>query len=102
MAAQITRSAPPCGSAKPKMADEVLSQVIEVFEAMDGLERVFTVTDEPGSELARGMIDKAFLQKHVTDFEQAFYVCGPEAMVEDVSAHLEDLGADPESLVFEE
>lgn len=72
------------------------------FEAAKGLDCVFTVTEQPGSELARGMIDKALLEKYVSSFDQAFYVCGPPGMVEDVSACLEQLGAKPDSIVFEE
>lgn len=72
------------------------------FEAADGLECLFTVTDQPDSQLARGKIDKAFLEQHVAGFDQEFYVCGPPEMVEDVSACLEELGADPDSVVFEE
>jgi len=72
------------------------------FESLDGLQCLFTVTDEPGSALARGMVDKAFLQEHVGDFDQAFYVCGPPKMVEEVSRHLEELGAEPDAIVFEE
>jgi ferredoxin-NADP reductase len=72
------------------------------FEAADGLRCLFTVTDEPGSPLALGVIDKAFLQKHVGEFDQKFYVCGPPKMVEDISRHLEDLGAAPDAITFEE
>ncbi|TPW26105.1 hypothetical protein FJU11_16245 [Pararhizobium mangrovi] len=39
-----------------------------------------------------------FLEKHVSDFNQHFYVCGPDEMVESVS----HLGADPDGLVFED
>ena len=72
------------------------------FEAMEGLRCVFTVTDQPGSDLSEGRIDKAFLKKHVPDFDREFYVCGPPEMVEDVSASLEALGAKPDSIVFED
>lgn len=74
----------------------------EEFEATEGLESLFTVTDQPGSELARGKIDRSFLEKHVSGFDQEFYVCGPPQMVKDVSASLEELGANPDSIVFEE
>lgn len=72
------------------------------FEAMDGLDCLFTVTDQPDSELARGMIDKSFLKQHLDDFSQNFYVCGPPEMVEAISGHLKDLGADPDGITFEE
>ena len=71
------------------------------FERADGLDCLFTVTDQPGSSLARGMIDKNFLEKHVADFGQEFYICGPPKMVEEISEQLQSLGADPDSLTFE-
>lgn len=73
----------------------------EEFEAMPGLDSFFTVTEEPDSRLARGMIDKGFLESHITDFDQKFYVCGPPKMVKDLSRTLEELGADTKSIVFE-
>ena len=72
------------------------------FEGMQDLDCLFTVTDEPGSALAHGLVDKGFLEKHVSDFGQKFYVCGPPQMVEDVSKALGELGADAKSIVFEE
>ena len=72
------------------------------LESADELECVFTVTDQPGSDMALGRIDKEFLAKHVSNFNQEFYVCGPPGMVEDVSDSLERLGAKAESIVFEE
>ncbi len=72
------------------------------FDAMEDLECLFTVTDEPGSDLARGKIDKAFLETHVKDFSQPFYVCGPPEMISDVTDALKELGADPDSVVLEE
>ncbi|MFC4874915.1 FAD-binding oxidoreductase [Negadavirga shengliensis] len=50
----------------------------------------------------RGLIDKAYLQKMINDFRsQHFYLCGPPAFMEVVQGALRDLGADPDSLVFE-
>lgn len=72
------------------------------FEAAEGLDCVFTVTDQPESELARGTIDKDVLEKYVSSFDQAFYVCGPPKMVEDISSCLEALGAEPDAIVFED
>jgi len=72
------------------------------FIAAEGLRCIFTVTDEPGSPLALGMIDKPFLEKHIDDFGQYFYVCGPPPMVEDVTKHLQGLGAAADTVVIEE
>lgn len=72
------------------------------FEAADGLKCIFTVTEQPSSSLLGGLVDKNFLEKHVDDFEQKFYVCGPPQMIEDVTDALKDLGADVDSITFEE
>lgn len=48
-----------------------------------------------------GRIDKEYLQQHVDDFHKPFYVCGPDAMIQDINGILTSLGADAESLVFE-
>ncbi|WEK04099.1 MAG: FAD-binding oxidoreductase [Candidatus Devosia phytovorans] len=71
------------------------------FEAMDGLETLWTVTGDPKSKLLQERIDTAFLKTHVTDFSQNFYLCGPEAMVADLRASLEELGANVSSVTWE-
>ena len=53
----------------------------------------------PGHEYGR--IDRAFLEKHVQDFSQDFYICGPDPMIQAVGKSLEQLGAKPEAIVFE-
>lgn len=72
------------------------------FEAMEGQDCLFAVTDEPDSPLARGLIDKAFLKRHVSDFSQPFYVCSPPKMVEAMTDALKELGVDPESVLLED
>ena len=74
----------------------------EEWEGMEGLRVIFTVTDQPDSQYETARIDAAFLKRHVDDFDQQFYVCGPDAMVEELSGVLEDLGADPDGITFEE
>lgn len=71
------------------------------FELMSGLRTIFTLTGETHPNLEQGRIDRAFLEKHIDDFSQHFYVCGPDAMVNDIKGHLDSLGAETESLVFE-
>lgn len=74
----------------------------EEFEAMDGLETLYVLSGEDKEGFENGRIDKAFLERHVSDFGQHFYVCGPDKMVESINDALKDLGADPDGLVFEE
>ncbi|MGM0588083.1 MAG: FAD-binding oxidoreductase [Bacteroidota bacterium] len=75
----------------------------EEFEELLGDQFINVITDQESSDYyIDGFIDKAYLEEHIDDFDQHFYVCGPMQMVMDLSKHLEDLGADPEGIVFEE
>lgn len=58
-----------------------------------------TETAAPGYEQRR--VDRAFLEAHISDFNQHFYVCGPPPFMEAVNAALAGLGASAENLVFE-
>jgi ferredoxin-NADP reductase len=49
-----------------------------------------------------GRIDMEFLKENITDFSQKFYVCGPDPMVKGISQLLEQLGAEPDAITFEE
>ena len=46
-------------------------------------------------------IDRNFLIENIVDFSQNFYVCGPDNLVKDIIKNLIDLGAEPETLIFE-
>lgn len=49
----------------------------------------------------KGPIGKDFLVREITDFTRPFYVCGPDKMVADINGLLTELGANPETIVFE-
>jgi ferredoxin-NADP reductase len=72
------------------------------WEEMNGLKTVFTVTDDDASDLPNAMIDKGFLQNHLSRFDQTFYLCGPRGFVKDVRKALKSLGADADKIVTEE
>jgi len=75
------------------------------WEAMEdeGLDLWLLVTDEPGSALSHRMLDQDALAGRFPDAaEQRFYLCGPQPMVEDLTAALKALGADPEAITLEE
>jgi ferredoxin-NADP reductase len=61
----------------------------------------YIVTDENNPQFGKKYIDKEFLVSKVNDFKRPFYVCGPDKMVSDITGILTELGADPESVVFE-
>ena len=52
-------------------------------------------------EFAKKYIDREFLVSEIKDFKRPFYVCGPDKMISDITGILTELGADPESVVFE-
>lgn len=63
---------------------------------------LLTFTEETVEGAEKGRVDKDFLKKHLQNFDQFFYVCGPPEMVDSVSADLKELGADPDKIVVEE
>jgi ferredoxin-NADP reductase len=73
----------------------------DYFRGLLGDNFISTLTDEQEEGHEFGMINKDFLKKHVPDFSQEFYICGPDKMVKAISEILEDLGASPEGITFE-
>lgn len=71
------------------------------FRDVLGDDFISTLTEEKEEGHEVGMIDRDFLKKHITDFSQEFYICGPDKMVEAIGEILEDLGANPEKITFE-
>jgi len=71
------------------------------FEKMLGKNFFNIISNQPDTKLYKGRIDEKFLKEHVTDFKQHFYVCGPDAFNEALLKHLNNLGANPDTLVFE-
>jgi len=66
-----------------------------------GANAVFTLTREKSDEFEHAKIDRTFLEKHVVDFKRHFYVCGPDPMVAELTAVLQQLGATADSVIFE-
>lgn len=80
-------------------ADIILRQE---FEAMSGLDCVWTVTDDVGvGGVLHERIDEEFLRRHVNDFTGRFYLCGPDDMVAELRTTLESLGAKTDALTWE-
>ena len=73
----------------------------EEFEAMHGLDHDWVITDDPKTRLYRGRIDEDYLKRHISDFSQNFYVCGPDPMVKELRETLGRLGAKTEAVTFE-
>ncbi|MBO9590588.1 flavodoxin reductase [Devosia sp.] len=71
------------------------------FEAMEGLETLWTVTNDQKSKLLQERIDADFLRRHIDNFDQNFYLCGPDPMVKDLRDFLEELGANVSNVTWE-
>jgi ferredoxin-NADP reductase len=72
-------------------------ELLKIFED----KVVFVLTDKGHPFRSTEFIDKAFLKSHVSRFDNCFYVCGPDAMVQEINQILLDQGVDAQSLVFE-
>ncbi|MEJ2493010.1 MAG: FAD-binding oxidoreductase [Ignavibacteriaceae bacterium] len=72
------------------------------FEKMLGSNFYNTLTREKSDKYDNRRIDESFLKEQVKDFNQNFYVCGPDKFVQDIQTILSKLGTSPESVVFEE
>jgi glycine betaine catabolism B len=66
-----------------------------------GKQALFILTQQEKAGYSKGPINKTFLRQHVKDFDQHFYICGPDAMVKAISGTLSELGAAAEAVVFE-
>lgn len=80
-------------------ADVILRQELEQMLKGDFV-NVFTREDTIGFLGKR--IDREFLIENISDFSRHFYVCGPDEFVIDIRKHLLELGAKPDTLVFEQ
>jgi ferredoxin-NADP reductase len=82
-----------------KFEDEIIC--FEELKSLLGGKFSNVISQQKGGELPQGRIDKDYLKKHISNFNQPFYVCGPKQFTKDILRALEELGAKPEGLVFE-
>jgi ferredoxin-NADP reductase len=62
---------------------------------------IFILTREKREGYEYGRVDSAFIRNHIADFQKHFYICGPDPMVHDLTALVQELGASADQLVFE-
>lgn len=84
-------------------SNKTVNDIIEHQELIDilGVSAYFLLSQDNTPGYLHTKIDKTFLKEQITDFKQPFYICGPDQMVADLNNTLKELGADPESVVFE-
>ncbi len=74
----------------------------EEFEKMLGSRFINTLTEEKADRYDNRKIDKAYLRKKIDNLSQYFYICGPDAMVENIAKDLLELGVEKNRIVTEE
>jgi ferredoxin-NADP reductase len=91
------------GNNKLFFSNKTVGDIIlkETFEEILVANFINIISGEETDQYYHGRIDKAFLQQHLTNFSQPFYVCGPDAFTKDILDALKELGAEPDALVFE-
>lgn len=74
----------------------------EEFEKMLENRFINTLTEEKTGRYDNRKIDKAYLREKIHNLSQYFYICGPDAMVEDIANDLRELGVEKSRIVTEE
>ena len=92
------------GNNKLIFSNRTTSDIIlkDEFEHMLGDNFINTITNEKTDKYDNEKIDKDYLKKKVNNWNQYFYICGPDAMVEDIHKDLLDLGVKDEKIVTEQ
>ncbi len=82
-----------------KTSDDIILK--NEFYEMLGKNFVNILTREKNNEFLFGRINESFLKEQITDFNQSFYICGPDKFVQDINSILVGLGVTTDSVVFE-
>jgi len=73
--------------------------LVEEFEKMLGDHFINVITGEEKAENYYGHIDKSLLKKHISNFDQPFYLCGPEGFSDAMSDLLKHVGVQDENII---
>lgn len=61
-----------------------------------------TLTEEDNPKYEHRKMDADFLKEKIKNLDQYFYICGPDAMIEDIKKDLLKLGVKEDKIVIEE
>ena len=92
------------GNNKLVFSNRTVQDIIlkDEFEKMLGENFINTITGEKTEKYDNRKIDESYLKEKIIDLSQYFYICGPDAMIENVKENLLHLGADKNKIVIEE
>jgi len=68
---------------------------------MLGDRAVFVLTREDKPGYRHAYINEDFIRREIADLQAHFYLCGPDVMIQEISAILTKSGARPDAVVFE-
>ncbi len=86
----------------PSVDEYLFQQEIEALSQLPNLHRLVTLTQaDPAWRGRSGRIDAQLLQDAGTSNETLYYLCGPQGMVEDVSAVLASIAVPPSRIIYE-
>ncbi len=74
----------------------------EELDTMLGKNATYVITDQKDTNFTNAYINEDFLKKHIENFNEKFYVCGPPKMTEEIGDILEKLGADPDAVTLDD
>ena len=74
----------------------------EELDTMLGKNATYVITDQKDTNFTNAYINEDFLKKHIENFDEKFYVCGPPKMTEEIGDILEKLGADPDAVTLDD
>ncbi|ANH81525.1 flavodoxin reductase [Niabella ginsenosidivorans] len=88
------------GNNKLFFSNKTVADIIlkDEFTKMLGQNFINTITQENAPGYDHRRIDEAYLKDMIRDFDQHFYICGPDLMVQTVQQALKNLGS-PESVI---
>jgi hypothetical protein len=72
------------------------------LEAMLHENATYVITDQEDTKYTKAYIDEDFLKRHVKNFDEKFYVCGPPKMTKEIGKILERLGANPDAVTLDD
>ncbi|MHB1677990.1 MAG: FAD-dependent oxidoreductase [Sulfuriferula sp.] len=86
----------------PNIDEYLFQQEIEALSQKPNLHHLVTLTQtDPAWQGRSGRIDAQLLQDAGTSNDTLYYLCGPQGMVEDVSAVLASIAVPPSRIIYE-
>lgn len=82
-----------------KTPDDIICQ--KELQHAFGDNLILTCTRSDTHGYSRRRIDKDFIAERITGLDRHFYVCGPPGFMEAVKGALEELGVEPDTVIFE-